>query len=42
LTLFGIESNDSQRFLKFLAAHDCIVDRMFGDEGGRATKTDKP
>ena len=38
LTLFGIESTDYQRFLKFLAAHDCIVDfRLFGDKGGRST-----
>jgi DNA-binding NtrC family response regulator len=30
LTLFGIESNDYKRFLKFLAAHDCVVDfRVF-------------
>jgi DNA-binding NtrC family response regulator len=33
LTLFGIESNDSQRFLNFLATHDCIIDsRLIGDE----------
>jgi len=41
LTLFGIESNDYQRFLNFLAAHDCIVDfRLFGDTGGRSTTGD--
>jgi DNA-binding NtrC family response regulator len=40
LTLFGIQSNDYQRFLNFLAAHDCIVDfRVFGDPDVRATKT---
>ena len=33
LTLFGIESSDYQRFLNFLAAHDCVV----GDKGGRST-----
>jgi len=38
LTLFGIESSDYQRFLNFLAAHDCDVDfRLFGDNGGRST-----
>jgi len=32
LTLFGIKSSDYQRFLKFLAAHDCVVDlRLFGN-----------
>jgi DNA-binding NtrC family response regulator len=37
LTLFGIESSDYQRFLNFLAAHDCDVDfRLFGDNGGRS------
>ncbi len=37
LTLFGIESSDYQRFLNFLAAHDCEVDfRLFGDNGGRS------
>jgi DNA-binding NtrC family response regulator len=37
LSLFGIESNDYQRFLNFLAAHDCIVDfRLFGDHNGRS------
>jgi DNA-binding NtrC family response regulator len=41
LTLFGIESNDHQRFLNFLAAHDCIVDfRLFGDNSGRSTRSD--
>ena len=41
LTLFGIESNDYQRFLNFLAAHDCIVDfRLFGDTRGRSTTGD--
>jgi len=33
LTLFGIETSDYQRFLNFLAAHDCVV----GDKGGRST-----
>src|SRR5215510_13954162 len=33
LTLFGIESSDYQRFLNFLATHDCVV----GDNGGRST-----
>jgi DNA-binding NtrC family response regulator len=38
LTLFGIESSDYQRFLNFLAAHDCVVDfRLFGDKSGRST-----
>jgi DNA-binding NtrC family response regulator len=38
LTLFGIESSDYQRFLNFLATHDCVVDfRLFGDNGGRST-----
>jgi DNA-binding NtrC family response regulator len=38
LTLFGIESSDYQRFLNFLAAHDCVVDfRLFGDNGGHST-----
>ena len=38
LTLFGIASSDHQRFLNFLAAHDCDVDfRLFGDNGGRST-----
>jgi DNA-binding NtrC family response regulator len=38
LTLFGIESTDYQRFLNFLAAHDCVVDfRLLGDNGGRST-----
>jgi len=37
LTSFGIESSDYQRFLNFLAAHDCDVDfRLFGDNGGRS------
>jgi hypothetical protein len=37
LSLFGIESTDYQRFVNFLAAHDCIVDfRLFGDRGGRS------
>jgi DNA-binding NtrC family response regulator len=41
LTLFGIESNDYQRFLNFLAAHDCVVDfRLFGDNSGRSTTSD--
>jgi DNA-binding NtrC family response regulator len=39
LTLFGIKSSDYQRFLNFLAAHDCVVDfRLFGDNGGRSTR----
>ena len=38
LTLFGIESSDYQRFLNFLAAHDCVVDfKLFGDNGRRST-----
>jgi DNA-binding NtrC family response regulator len=42
LTLFGIESNDSQRFLNFLATHDCIVDsRLIGDER-RTVPTNEP
>jgi DNA-binding NtrC family response regulator len=41
LSLFGIESNDYQRFLNFLAAHDCIVDfQLFGDHGGRSSTPD--
>jgi DNA-binding NtrC family response regulator len=40
LTLFGIESTDYQRFLNFLAAHDCVVDfRLLGDNGGRSTRS---
>ena len=40
LTLFGIESNDSQRFLNFLSAHDCIVDsRLAGDDSRRPATT---
>jgi len=44
LTLFGIKSNDSQRFLNFLAAHDCVIDsRLFGDKDLRPpTKRDTP
>jgi DNA-binding NtrC family response regulator len=41
LSLFGIESNDYQRFLNFLAAHDCIVDfRLFGDRSGGSSTSD--
>jgi DNA-binding NtrC family response regulator len=37
LALFGIESSDHQRFLNFLAAHDCVVDfRLFRDKGRRS------
>jgi len=40
LTLFGIESNDYQKFLNFLAAHDCIVDfRLFGDNSGHSKRS---
>ena len=40
LPLFGIESNDYQKFLNFLAAHDCIVDfRLFGDNSGHSKRS---
>ena len=41
LSLFGIKSNDYQRFLNFLTAHDCIVDfQIFGDRDGRSNTDD--
>lgn len=42
LTLFRIESNDRQRFLNFLAAHDCVDFRLFRDAGEGSRKKPVP